>query len=89
MSDINYYLQHNAEFLLEGVPKSVKNVFKIIKKAGKPLRVSEISRLAGVTPRTIRLALSRLYTLNLVVKLADLTDLRSHFLQINPQLVPA
>ena len=88
MSEINY-LQHNAELLLEGVPKSVKKVFKIIKKAGKPLRVTEISRLAEVTPRTIRLALSRLYTLNLVVKVADLTDLRSHFLQINPQLVTA
>ena len=69
--------------------KSVKKVFKIIKKAGKPLRVGELSRLAEVTPRTIRLALSRLYALNLVVKTADLTDLRSHFLEINPQFIMA
>ena len=80
---------HHAEVILAGTPKSVQKVFNIIRKAGRPLRVGEIHKQAGLTDRTIRLALKRLYALNLVIKVADLTDLRSHFLTLSPNLAIA
>lgn len=83
---MNVDLVHHAEALLVGTPKSVQTVFDIIHKAVRPMRVNEVSRLAELTDRTVRLALKRLYTLNLVIKVVDLADLRSHFLTLSPGL---
>ena len=73
-----------AENLLIGTPKSVKKIFDLLKKSNKPLKVNELQKLTNLTDRTIRLALNTLYNLNLVVKIPNLEDLRSHFLTISP-----
>ena len=73
-----------AENLLIGTPKSVKKIFDLLKKSNKPLKVNELQKLTNLTDRTIRLALNTLYNLNLVVKIPNLEDLRSHFLAISP-----
>ncbi|MHA2363282.1 MAG: hypothetical protein ACXAC7_04950 [Candidatus Hodarchaeales archaeon] len=89
MSEINIKMLQNAEIILNGTPKSVRTVFEIIRKASRPIRVTEIQKVAGLTDRTIRLALRRLYTLNLVVKIPDIYDLRSHYLTLSRNLAIA
>lgn len=76
-----------AEEILAGTPRSVRTVFTLLKQAGKPLRVNELQELTRLTDRTVRLALARLYKLDLVVKVPDLTDLRSHFLCLSPDII--
>lgn len=75
-----------TENLLVGTPKSVRKVFDLLKKSNRPLKVNEIQELSNLTDRTIRLALNTLYKLNLVSKVPNLEDLRSHFLIISPSL---
>ena len=70
--------------LLIGTPKSVRKIFDLLKKSNRPLKVNELQELTNLTDRTIRLALNTLYNLNLVVKVPNLEDLRSHFLVISP-----
>ena len=72
--------------LLIGTPKSVKKIFDLLKESNKPLKVNELQELTNLTDRTIRLALNTLYNLNLVVKVPNLDDLRSHFLIISPRI---
>lgn len=76
-----------AENLLTGTPKSVRLIFELLKRSKKPLKVNELQQLSNLTDRTIRLALNTLYNLNLVVKVPNLEDLRSHFLIITPGLI--
>ena len=79
-------INNSPEFVLKGTPKSVQTIFSLIKKSEKPLRVNDLQELSNLTDRTIRLALNRLYKLNLVIKIPNLQDLRSHFLTISPEL---
>ena len=79
-------INNSPEFVLKGTPKSVQTIFSLIKKSEKPLRVNDLQELSNLTDRTIRLALNRLYKLNLVIKVPNLQDLRSHFLTISPEL---
>ena len=76
-----------AENLLNGTPKSVRKIFDLLKKSNKPLRVNDLQELTNLTDRTIRLALNTLYNLDLVIKVPNLEDLRSHFLILSPNLV--
>jgi len=75
-----------ADKLLLGTPKSVRKIFDLLKKSNRPLKVNELQELTNLTDRTIRLALNTLYKLNLVVKVPNLEDLRSHFLMISPRI---
>ena len=75
-----------TENLLVGTPKSVRKVFDLLKKSNKPLKVNELQELSNLTDRTIRLALNTLYKLNLVSKVPNLEDFRSHFLIITTRL---
>lgn len=75
-----------ADNLLLGTPKSVRKIFDLLKKSNRPLKVNELQELTNLTDRTIRLALNTLYKLNLVVKVPNLEDLRSHFLMISPRI---
>jgi len=85
---MTYSLSHNStEIVLKGTPRSVQTIFNLIKKSERPLRVNDLQLLSKLTDRTIRLALNRLYTLNLVIKVPNLNDLRSHFLMVSPGLV--
>ena len=76
-----------VENLLDGTPKSVRKIFDLLKKSNKPLRVNDIQELTNLTDRTIRLALNTLYNLNLVLKVPNLADLRSHFLILSPSII--
>ena len=76
-----------ADNLLIGTPKSVKKIFDLLRRSNKPLKVNELQELTNLTDRTIRLALNTLYNLNLVVKIPNLEDLRSHFLMISPKIL--
>jgi len=76
----------SAENLLKGAPKSVQKIFDLLKKSNRPLKVNELQEQTKLTDRTIRLALNRLYELKLVVKIPNLSDLRSHFLIIAPNI---
>ena len=80
-------LNNKPEIILKGTPKSVQLIFNLIEKADKPLRVNDLQKLSNLTDRTIRLALNRLYKLNLVIKIPNLQDLRSHFLTLSPDIV--
>lgn len=76
--------ENKAKVALKGTPKSVQTIFMLIKKAGKPLRVNDLQKMSNLTDRTIRLALNKLYNLDLVVKVPNLEDLRSHYLTLSP-----
>lgn len=82
MSGINRLIVHRAEELLQGAPRSVRIVFEVIKKSKSPIKPGDLVIMTKLTDRTIRSALSRLYHLQLVVKVPDLNDLRSHFLRL-------
>jgi DNA-binding MarR family transcriptional regulator len=80
------YSISNSQKILQGTPKSVQTVFNIIIKSKKPIKVNELQELSKLTDRTIRLALNRLYKLQLVKKIPNLEDLRSHFLILSPEI---
>jgi DNA-binding transcriptional ArsR family regulator len=82
MSGLNKLNIHRAEELLQSVPRSVRIVFEVIKKSKSPIKPSDLVMMTKLTDRTIRSALSRLYYLQLVIKVPDLNDLRSHYLQL-------
>jgi DNA-binding transcriptional ArsR family regulator len=82
LSEINQIIIHKAEEILNGAPKSVRVVFEVIKKSKAPVKPSDLVLMTKLTDRTIRSALSKLYSLKLVVKVPDLRDLRSHYLKL-------
>lgn len=81
-SEINKLIIHKAEEMLKGAPRSVRVVFEVIKKSKSPIKPGDLVIMTKLTDRTIRSALTRLYNLKLVVKVPDLTDLRSHYLKL-------
>lgn len=82
MSEINSVMVHHADELLQGLPKSVRVVYEVIKKAKNPIKISDLASITSLTDRTIRTALHYLYKLELVNKVPDLSDMRSHYLQL-------
>ena len=89
MSEINPKLLSEAKKFLIGTSNSVQIVFDVIHKSNQPLRFSEIKNLTTYSDRTIRSALKQLYKLEIVVKVPNIYDLRSHFFLLSPALVMA
>jgi len=89
MSEINLKLLVHKKKILMGTATSVQVVFRIIEKSNSPLRISEIFEVTHYSDRTVRLALTHLYALNLVIKVPDIHDFRSHFFSLSPELVSA
>ena len=71
----------SAEVSVLAMSESVQSVYRAL-GAGRPLKVTEIQRKTQFSPRTIRSALARLRSQNLIVQVPDLNDLRSHFYKI-------
>ncbi len=64
-----------------GMSDSVQKVYRTLEK-GKPMKVGEIQRRAAVSSRTVRHALNRLRSNDMIEQIPDLRDLRSHFYRV-------
>ena len=67
----------HAEVMIQALNRSVQNVYYIIQH--KKLKVDQIHKKSRLAPRTVRQALKRLIDLQLIHRIPDLTDLRSHW----------
>ena len=75
-----------ADRHLRDYPKCVREVIMILENTDRPIKITELQNMTGYSGRSIRRALFKLFELNLVVKIPDLTDLRSHYLQLSVQI---
>ena len=69
--------------ILNKYPKCVREVFTLMKNFDRPVKVTDLHRLSKYSDRSVRRALVLLFELDLVMKLPDLDDLRSHYLTLS------
>ena len=66
--------------MLRKYPKSVREIFFLIEKFDGLMKITELNNLTHYSDRSVRRALEKLFELELVVKVPDFNDLRSHYL---------
>ena len=71
----------SSQIMIQSLNKSVQEIYKTI--SGNSIKVREIEKRTTYSPRTVRHALRTLLDMNLISQIPDLTDLRSHYYQIN------
>ena len=66
---------------LQGMSRSIQVIYETLSKNGK-MKPQDLSRKTELSARTVRYALQRLRDRELVRRVPDLADLRSHYYQI-------
>ncbi|MFX0095763.1 MAG: MarR family transcriptional regulator [Candidatus Hodarchaeota archaeon] len=67
---------------LRGMSRSIQTIYGTLAQNGR-MKPQELSQKTELSARTVRYALQRLRAKELVKRVPDLTDLRSHYYQIN------
>ncbi|MHA2298828.1 MAG: hypothetical protein ACXADA_22565 [Candidatus Hodarchaeales archaeon] len=67
-----------ASLVVQGMNPSVQRVYSLL-RFGRMMKVGQIEDETSYSDRTVRKALAKLRKLNLIRKVPDMHDLRSHF----------
>ena len=79
MKEIMSNLKEIMDLMNIKYSRSTERVYIEMKKARKPMKSAEIALMSRLTDRTVRTALNKLYRADLVKKVPNFTDMRSHY----------